>query len=109
MSVSVHGLQALFVKPAQSLAPVLGMYFLPRGALKRELTAMSPDEASRVRQAAFTILWSVPAVCGAIQVLIWRAYRLHGSALKDMKERLREWERWLNNEHHLKTNILGAV
>lgn len=41
MSVSVHGLQALFVKPAQSLAPMLGMAFLPAGALKTDLVDMS--------------------------------------------------------------------
>lgn len=41
MSVSVHGVQALFVKPAQSLAPILGMAFLPSGALKTDLVDMS--------------------------------------------------------------------
>ncbi|CAN0511901.1 unnamed protein product, partial [Ectocarpus sp. 8 AP-2014] len=41
MSVSVHGLQALFVKPAQSLAPMVGMAFLPAGALKTDLVDMT--------------------------------------------------------------------
>lgn len=41
MSVSVHGVQALFVKPAQSLAPILGMAFLPHGALKTDLMDMT--------------------------------------------------------------------
>ena len=34
------------------------------------------------------------------KVLIWRAYRLHGAALKDMKRRLREWEFSLSNERN---------
>lgn len=44
MSVSVHGVQALFVKPAQSLAPILGMAFLPAGALKTDVAKMTPRE-----------------------------------------------------------------
>lgn len=46
MSVSVHGVQALFVKPAQSLAPILGMAFLPDGALKTDLTDMTSVQVS---------------------------------------------------------------
>lgn len=46
MSVSVHGVQALFVKPAQSLAPILGMAFLPSGALKTDLVDMSAGQVS---------------------------------------------------------------
>ena len=46
MSVSVHGLQALFVKPAQSLAPMLGMAFLPEGALKTDLLDMSSPQVN---------------------------------------------------------------
>ena len=41
MSVSVHGVQALFVKPAQSLAPMLGVAFLPKDSLKIELADMT--------------------------------------------------------------------
>ncbi|CAN0480847.1 unnamed protein product, partial [Laminaria digitata] len=44
MSVSVHGVQALFVKPAQSLAPMLGMAFLPRGSLKTKLADMTTPQ-----------------------------------------------------------------
>eukprot|EP00904_Undaria_pinnatifida_P006719 jgi/Undpi1/3177/HiC_scaffold_15.g06551.m1 len=105
MSCSVHGVQALFVKPAQSLAPMLGMAFLPRGALKTDLTDMTSPQADSVRAAAFTIMWAVPVGCGALQVLIWRAYRLHGAALKDMKKRLREWELSLSNEGDKMANM----
>lgn len=48
MSVSVHGVQALFVKPAQSLAPMLGMAFLPRGSLKTELADMTTPQVCRL-------------------------------------------------------------
>ncbi|CAM9856807.1 unnamed protein product [Scytosiphon promiscuus] len=99
MSVSVHGVQALFVKPAQSLAPILGMAFLPDGALKTDLMDMTSAQAKNVQQAAFTLMWAVPAGCGFVQVLIWRAYRLHGAALKDMKRKLRDWESRLRNTH----------
>lgn len=50
MSVSVHGVQALFVKPAQSLAPILGLAFLPAGALKTDLVDMTPRQVC-VRRA----------------------------------------------------------
>lgn len=39
------------------------------------------------------------------KVLIWRAYRLHGTALTDMKRRLREWERYLKNEHNVERKL----
>lgn len=32
------------------------------------------------------------------KVLIWRAYRLHGAALKDMKRNLKAWESFLSNK-----------
>lgn len=54
MSCSVHGVQALFVKPAQSLAPMLGMAFLPRGALKTDLTDMTSP------QVCFVRAWTAP-------------------------------------------------
>ncbi|CAM9417617.1 unnamed protein product [Choristocarpus tenellus] len=98
MSVSVHGVQALFVKPAQSLAPILGVAFLPAGAMKTNVADMTPHQAGVVEAAAFKLLWAVPTVCGVIQVLIWRAYRLHGAVLKEMKLRLRDWESWLQND-----------
>lgn len=53
-----------------------------------------------MKRAAFTLMWAVPAACGAVQVLIWRAYKLHGPALKNMKDRLREWEMSLSNDRH---------
>ncbi|CAM9634442.1 unnamed protein product, partial [Hapterophycus canaliculatus] len=68
MSVSVHGVQALFVKPAQSLAPILGMAFLPEGALKTDLLDMTAAQAKSVQKAAFTLMWAVPTGCGFVQV-----------------------------------------
>lgn len=53
-------------------------------------------------------MWAVPAACGAMQVMIWRAYKLHGPALKIMKARLREWEASLRVEHH-KAEKLGVI
>lgn len=44
MSVSVHGVQALFVKPAQSLAPILGMKLLPQNSLKTDLADMTAEQ-----------------------------------------------------------------
>eukprot|EP00903_Cladosiphon_okamuranus_P018115 g16670.t1 len=109
MSVSVHGVQALFVKPAQSLAPMLGMAFLPSGARKTDLADMSAEEADGVKTAAFTLMWAVPAGCGLIQVLIWRAYRLHGAALKEMKRKLRDWESFLRNSRRVDTTGVGMA
>eukprot|EP00752_Nemacystus_decipiens_P008625 g7702.t1 len=109
MSVSVHGVQALFVKPAQSLAPMLGMAFLPTGALKTDLVDMSAGQADEVKAAAFTLMWAVPAGCGLIQVLIWRAYRLHGAALKDMKSKLKDWESFLRNSRGIDATGVGMA
>lgn len=62
MSVSVHGVQALFVKPAQSLSPILGMAVLPQGALKDKLADMTPEQV-RVCVCLHPLLCHPSACC----------------------------------------------
>lgn len=62
MSVSVHGVQALFVKPAQSLAPIIGLAFLPAGALKTNLADMTPRQV-RVRRARVFVFFVMRFLC----------------------------------------------
>lgn len=39
------------------------------------------------------------------EVLIWRAYRLHGAALKEMKRNLKAWESFLSNKRNQKAGL----
>lgn len=64
MSVSVHGVQALFVKPAQSLAPMLGVACLPGGALKTDLADMSRKQVRRL-----CLLYVLRVVCYCMRCL----------------------------------------
>lgn len=50
-----------------------------------------------------------PRFRSAMKVTIWRAYRLHGTALKDMKERLREWEASLGDEQHKSSSTSSSL
>lgn len=105
LGTSVFGLNAMIVKPAESLAPML---FAPvlhdfavaaagtASAAAAELTPVSgwwssllwllgdptpaDGEVSEEHRAivAWRLVWGVPAVCGAIQLALWSFYKLRG-------------------------------
>lgn len=99
-----------------ALSPV-GSGFLFRGSFLRRLHFLPPSLLFACAQCGFSsshtatlrhLSSRTTTVFSAPQVLIWRAYRLHGVALKDMKRKLREWESFLSNEQD-KTAKLGMA
>eukprot|EP01112_Ceratiomyxa_fruticulosa_P008723 TRINITY_DN225_c0_g1_i8.p1 TRINITY_DN225_c0_g1~~TRINITY_DN225_c0_g1_i8.p1 ORF type:complete len:480 (-),score=71.28 TRINITY_DN225_c0_g1_i8:354-1793(-) len=89
ISVAVHGIQALFVKPAQSLAPILGVYVLSSTPFyKQPLQSLTPSQLSVIQSNIFQLLALSPLICGALQLLVWRNFSLHGLKLKELKQYL---------------------
>ena len=98
MATSVHGVQALIVKPSQSIAPVVGVWILARfglnandaagaGAGEAEAPAAIPHSAE-LQSAAYFLTFGVPLLCTCVQLLIWRRFDLHGEKLAAVKSSL---------------------
>ncbi|XP_065196775.1 transmembrane protein 180-like [Sycon ciliatum] len=80
-SSTVFGLNALFTKPAQSLAPIftvqiMDMYGYTRGI---GLTAMEGAPAATLADGMFLLLCGLPTLLGAIQLLLWKFYTLRST------------------------------
>ena len=107
LGTSVFGLNAMIVKPAESLAPMLFAPVLHDFAAAAADTASSAaaelapvsgwwssllwllgdptpadGEVNEAHRAivAWRLVWGVPAVCGAIQLALWSFYKLRGKA-----------------------------
>ncbi|KAA0168299.1 hypothetical protein FNF27_07179 [Cafeteria roenbergensis] len=107
LGTSVFGLNAMIVKPAESLAPMLFAPVLHDFAAAAAETASSAaaelapvsgwwssllwllgdptpadGEVNEAHRAivAWRLVWGVPAVCGAIQLALWSFYKLRGKA-----------------------------
>jgi len=105
LATSVFGLNALIVKPAESLAPMLFAPVLHDFAAAADADDASPSSAAaavsswwssllwvlgdktpsdgEVSEAdralvAWRLVWGVPVVCGILQLLLWNFYRLRG-------------------------------
>ena len=59
--------------------------------------------------AAAVLLLLLLLALSSGKVLIWRAYRLHGAALKDMKSKLKDWESLLSNSRRVDTAGVGMA
>eukprot|EP01116_Phalansterium_solitarium_P011079 TRINITY_DN26687_c0_g1_i1.p1 TRINITY_DN26687_c0_g1~~TRINITY_DN26687_c0_g1_i1.p1 ORF type:complete len:500 (-),score=153.20 TRINITY_DN26687_c0_g1_i1:106-1605(-) len=86
LSAMFFGSNALFTKPAQSLAPTLGWAMLSRvGYAQGSKPVLSGPAASSLKSAMFGMLVGIPLVCGVVQSLLWSRYTLHGKLLADTK------------------------
>lgn len=75
LSSSVFGYNALFTKPASSLAPMLVVYVLNKygysSLLKEDL---SLDDTIQLRSAMFYLACFIPMTVGVLQAFVWRNY-----------------------------------
>jgi len=89
ISVAVHGIQALFVKPAQSIAPMLGVFVLSSTPFYNEpIQSLKLAQVEAIQMNIFYLLALSPLICSVFQLLVWRKFTLHGLKLKELKEYL---------------------
>eukprot|EP00047_Mylnosiga_fluctuans_P024397 m.160353 g.160353 ORF g.160353 m.160353 type:complete len:413 (+) comp9849_c1_seq1:242-1480(+) len=76
LSALIFGAAALFAKPGQTIAPLLGT------------TALDRIGAAGIQQGVFYLLVLVPLCCGAVQLLCWAAFSLRGDALHAVQHKV---------------------
>ena len=75
VSTSVHGVQALIVKPSQSLSPMLGVWLLSRNGLHNNKNVeknnnedqYSIESNTNLQHAIFLLMFGVPLICTICQ------------------------------------------
>ena len=93
VSALVFGMAALLSKPGQTLAPLLGTWFLflQTGESvffdKTSERVLSPLEThdKSLRQGCFNVLVAVPVICGLLQLFAWSNFKLKGKRLSEIK------------------------
>ena len=93
VSALVFGMAALLSKPGQTLAPLLGTWFLFLqtgksvffdSTTKRVVSSFESNNMS-VRKGCFNVLVFVPIICGLLQLLAWSNFKLKGKWLNQIK------------------------
>ena len=94
VSALVFGMAALLSKPGQTLAPLLGTWFLflQTGKsvffdAKSKTISSSSSHNNFVRQGCFNVLVFVPVFCGLLQLFAWSNFKLKGKRLNEIKSR----------------------
>eukprot|EP00038_Savillea_parva_P026118 m.51538 g.51538 ORF g.51538 m.51538 type:complete len:580 (-) comp7316_c0_seq3:73-1812(-) len=103
ISALIFGTTNLFTKPGQSLAPLIGTYYIARHCngfifspskvlVGHELEKIQPDsmDGDEVKQALFTLVVWVPIASSLIQLVAWSRYRLHGQRLESVRAQMLE-------------------
>ncbi|KAG5832237.1 hypothetical protein ANANG_G00288960 [Anguilla anguilla] len=88
LSSMVFGTNALFTKPAQSLAPMLVVSILNLFGyehLKDAGTAADPSSLQALHSAMFSLVCLVPLSVAALQILAWRPFSIRDSHTVDAK------------------------
>lgn len=106
ISALIFGTAALFSKPGQTIAPLLGTWLLAEQtgyslfytddlwSSSTEKRASFHDSTSdTLRWGCFYVLVFVPIVCACLQIFVWTRFKLHGGRLRWVKQ-MREG-RWL--------------
>jgi len=95
VATSIHGLQSLVVKPAQSLAQVVGLKLLMSNGLgnyqklEAKVNGMSSqDPGESLKDSIFTLTFAAPVIISIVQFLIWRRFDLRGKRLSNIKSKL---------------------
>ncbi|XP_070534775.1 transmembrane protein 180-like [Ptychodera flava] len=78
---------AVIIKPAQSIAPIMVVAVLNRNGFEQVRSGQTydPDIVNQLRFVMFQIAWLVPFVSGLIQVAIWLRYTIRDSHLSTSK------------------------
>eukprot|EP00058_Branchiostoma_floridae_P025151 XP_002610641.1 hypothetical protein BRAFLDRAFT_65831 [Branchiostoma floridae] len=88
LSSMFFGMNALFTKPAQSLAPMLVVTILNRYGYEELVRSTTVPDATRhdeLKRVMFQIFCLLPATLAFLQILVWKPYSLrnsHASAAK---------------------------
>lgn len=106
ISALIFGTAALFSKPGQTIAPLLGTWLLAEQtgyslfytddlwSSSTEKRASFHDSTSdTLRWGCFYVLVFVPIVCACLQIFVWTRFKLHSGRLRWVKQ-MREG-RWL--------------
>lgn len=88
LSSMVFGTNALFTKPAQSLAPMITLNILNRFGyeqLKDAGTDSDPSALASLHSVMFYLVCLVPMCVAALQILAWRPFSIRNSHTVDAK------------------------
>lgn len=88
LSSMVFGTNALFTKPAQSLAPMLVLTILNQFGyeeLKEAGVHSNPSDLETLHSAMFCLVCLVPMCVSAVQVFAWRPFSIRNSHTVDTK------------------------
>ncbi|XP_061606504.1 transmembrane protein 180-like [Phyllopteryx taeniolatus] len=88
LSSMVFGTNALFTKPAQSLAPMLVINILNQFGYEQLKDAgrdINPRELESLHSVMFYMVCAVPMCVAAVQVLAWRPFSIRSSHTVDSK------------------------
>lgn len=77
------GLHALVAKPIDSLGPVIGTYVLEGAGWIGD--AMKGPVTAEAKLAGWRLVVGFPVACGAVQLLAWYFYDLHGAKLREIQ------------------------
>jgi Na+/melibiose symporter-like transporter len=112
LSTLLFGVNALFTKPGQSIAPMIGwrmLTYYDEAATANKLTdAREAGVAEGMRGAqtathVMFLMWTfVPLLCALAQLLVWTRFDLRGSRLQRAKQyraRLEQKNRERNGEN----------
>ena len=92
MSTSVHGVQALIVKPSQSIAPIFGVWILACTDAKAPVDGAvsgSQEHSSELQSAIYYLYFGMPLLCTLIQIYVWYKFDLKGDKLAQIKRQLK--------------------
>ena len=98
VSALIYGASALFAKPGQTIAPLVGTWLIARnvpgflfspeallgGADVVNVRDLDSSQLSNMQDTMFTMLVYVPIVCASIQFFCWSKYNLHGRYLRQV-------------------------
>ncbi|XP_072014900.1 LOW QUALITY PROTEIN: transmembrane protein 180-like [Amphiura filiformis] len=80
LSSSVFAYNALFTKPAQSLAPMMIVAILNRNNYQEKVSGdMTAIQHQELSSAMFTVACAIPFVIGLLQILVWRPFSIRDS------------------------------
>lgn len=109
ISALIFGTAALFSKPGQTIAPLLGTWLLAKqtgyslfytddlwSSSTDKRTSFHDSTSDTLRWGCFYVLVFVPIVCACLQIFVWTRFKLHGGKLRWVKQ-MREG-RWLSSE-----------
>lgn len=114
VATSIHGVQSLFVKPAQSLAPMCGAWILTatmgngggggggggatsggegqtmgaEGQVGNVVNVGSVSAGVGQMDGVYWLTFGLPLICSFVQLFIWSKYTLKGEQLKQIKTRV---------------------